>query len=159
MLDGDLRLRPLRLPADLEVALPWYADPEVLQFSEGGAEDPYSAATVRQMYDVLASKGEVFIIEVHTPDRWKPIGDVTLGKTGIPITIGDPDCRSRGLGTRALSLLISRARVLGWDKLVTNGILLSNKRSVRMFERAGFVRDHFVRDDSGTETVTMSKVL
>ena len=159
MQDGDLRLRPLRLPADLEVALPWYADPEVLQFSEGGADEPYSVATVRQTYEVLASKGEVFIIEADAGNGWRPIGDVTLGEDGIPITIGDPPYRSRGFGTRTLALLVARARALGWDKLVTNPILLSNERSLRMFERAGFVRDEFVRDESGDGAVTMRKAL
>ncbi len=155
--DGDLRLRPLRLPKDIEVALPWYADPEVLRLSEG-VDEPYSAETVAQMFDVLSAKGEVFIIEVDTPIGWRPVGDVTLSETGIPITIGDPEYRSRGFGTRTLALLIDRARALRWDKLVTNPIELSNERSVRMFESAGFVRRRSAQGQvSGGEAVVMEK--
>ena len=38
--DGDLRLRPLRLPEDVDLALPWYQDPEVMSLSEGRRDHP-----------------------------------------------------------------------------------------------------------------------
>lgn len=57
-------------------------------------------------------------------------------------------------------MLVERARSLGWSKLVTNGILLSNERALRMFESAGFVRAGPVEhDEKGNETVRMEKVL
>ncbi len=159
MQDGDLRLRPLRLPDDIEAALRWYADPEVLRLSEGDATEPYSATTIEQMYEALAAEAEVFVIEVQTRAGWRPIGDATLGKRGMPIVIGEAECRSRGLGTRTLALLVERARVLGWDELVTNEISLSNERSLRMFERAGFVRLELVRDEGGEPALSMRKRL
>jgi len=158
--DADLRLRPLRLHLDTDIALPWYADPEVLRFSESGAEERYSRATVQQMFEVLATKGEVFIIEIDMGNAWRPIGDVTLSKDGIPIAIGDPQYRSRGFGTRTLALLIQRASALGWDKLVTNPIELSNERSVRLFASAGFMRAKSARGHAnGGQAVVMEKAL
>jgi len=153
--EGDLRLRPLRLPEDVELALAWYADPEVLRFSEGGAAEPYSAHAVRQMYEVLAASGELFVIEVETPKGWRAIGDATLGTRGIPIAIGDRDYRSHGYGARVLALLVERARSLGWSELVTNGISVANERSLRMFARAGFLPAQRIVDEQGEETVTM----
>ncbi len=34
LIDKDLRLRPIRLPDDIIIALPWYQDEEVLYYSE-----------------------------------------------------------------------------------------------------------------------------
>ncbi len=161
MRNGDVRLRPLTLPDDVTVALPWYQDPEVLRFSEGDAREPYSANTVRAMYECLAATGEVYIIEVEvTPGEWTAIGDATLSRTGLPIAIGDAAYRSRGYGTRVLSLLVERARFLGWERLVTNGIAPSNLRSIHLFERAGFARIAQRAGDGHPEnTVRLAKTL
>ena len=139
--DGDLRLRPLHLPRDVEAALSWYADSE---------------AKVRRMFEVLAAQGEVFLIEVEEAGgRWRPIGDVTLGDDSIPITIGESRDRARGFGGRTLALLIGRARALGWKKLVTRPIELENTRSLRMFERAGFVRESSPGRDAKAVMMTL----
>lgn len=74
---GEVRLRPIVLPDDIDMAIDWYYDPEVLYYSEGGAE-PYDADGVQRMYKYLLNKGEVFIIEVDTPHGWLCIGDISL---------------------------------------------------------------------------------
>jgi RimJ/RimL family protein N-acetyltransferase len=136
--DGAIRLRRVAADEYEQVALPWYQDPEVLQFSEGG-EPPYDRARVRRMYDALSSQGELYLIELREPGGWRPIGDAALLPDDVPIVIGRPDDRSRGVGGAVLRLLLRRARALGWTELHVGAIDPANIRSRRMFERAGFV--------------------
>lgn len=55
--DNELRLRPIRLPEDLDIALPWYQDREVLYYSEGEGTSPYDINIVERMYDYLSKIG------------------------------------------------------------------------------------------------------
>ena len=134
----DLRLRRVAAEEYEQVALPWYQDPEVLRFSEGG-EPPYDRARVRRMYDALSTKGELYLIELREPGGWRAVGDAALLPDDVPIVIGRPEDRSRGLGGEVLQLLLRRARALGWTELHVGAIDPANIRSRRMFERAGFV--------------------
>jgi RimJ/RimL family protein N-acetyltransferase len=157
--DGDLRLRPAVLPDDVALGVPWYHDPEVLYFSEGEGVEPYDHASVERMYRYLAGKGELYIIEVMTPAGWLPVGDATLTPETLPIALGHPAYRSRGLGRRVLSLLIRRARDLGWAALRTKGIYGYNERSRRLYEGAGFRVMQVLVDDEGRETYSHELVL
>lgn len=139
--DGELRLRPARLPDDIELALPWYSDPEVMRYSEGDAEVTYDAEMISKMYRYLSEQGELYIIELRTGGDWRPIGDVTLAPETIPIVIGVAEYRSRGYGQRALGLLVDRARALGWRELRVKRVYTFNQRSRRLFESQGFVQD------------------
>jgi RimJ/RimL family protein N-acetyltransferase len=133
-----LRLRRVAAEEYEQVALPWYQDPEVLRFSEGG-EPPYDRARVRRMYDALSTQGELYLVELREPGGWRAIGDAALLPDDVPIVIGRPEHRSRGLGGEVLQLLVCRARALGWTELHVGAIDPANIRSRRMFERAGFV--------------------
>ncbi len=136
--DGDLRLRPVKLPADISIAVPWYQDPEVLYYSEGKDVSPYNYKIVEKMYKTLSSEGELYIIEIFTNGEWLPIGDVTLSKDDLPIVIGVKNYRSKGIGKRVLCLIIKRAKELGWKKLKVKKVLGYNKRSKHLFESVGF---------------------
>ena len=138
--EGDLRLRPIQLPRDIDLGLPWYQDPEVLWMSEGTRE-PYDRSRVQKMYEYLGGKGEGFIIEKLEKGSWIPIGDAFLCHDCIPIVIGRSQYRSKGLGKRILGLLISRARKLGWAELNVNEVYPHNERARRLFLNAGFIRD------------------
>lgn len=98
-------------------ALTWYRDPEVLRFSEGGSE-PYEVEQIRAMFDALSRKGELYLIE-HAS---QPIGDAALLPDDVPIVIGRPEDRSRGIGTEVPY------------------IHPQNVRSQRLYARAGFAR-------------------
>jgi RimJ/RimL family protein N-acetyltransferase len=147
--DGGLRLRPAVLPEDVALGLPWYADPEVLRLSEGEDTPPYDADMVERMYRYLARHRELYVIEVREPDGWRAIGDGALCPDSIPIVIGEAAYRSHGLGTRVLSLLVRRARDLGWPKLTVKGIYTHNQRARRLFERAGFSMLGAMTDQDG----------
>jgi L-amino acid N-acyltransferase YncA len=111
----------------------------VLRFSEGEGTPPYDAAMVERMFREMATRCDVFIIEVDQGGTWHAIGDAALCQTaGTPITIGDAAFRSRGLGRRVLALLIARARALGWPRMIVSGIFTDNVRARRLYEGAGF---------------------
>jgi RimJ/RimL family protein N-acetyltransferase len=132
-----VRLRRAELEEYEQVALPWYQDHEVLQLSEGG-ETPYDHVRIRRMFEVLSSKGELYLIEVQDTGGWRVVGDAALIPDDVPIVIGRREDRARGIGTEVLQLLVLRARALGWTE-VRAGIVPANQRSRRLFERAGFV--------------------
>ena len=151
----ELRLRPV---ADTDeyaaLATPWYGDPEVLDLSEGGAA-PYEEARVRRMFESTRKKGEVYLIEIRRDDGWLAIGDASLLSDATPIVIGDERHRSQGIGSRALRLLVQRARELGRETVWVSGIVARNQRSLRMYRRAGFVECGRERDERGEESVKM----
>lgn len=136
---NGVRLRRAEIEEYEQVALPWYQDPEVLQLSEGG-EAPYDRAQIRRMFEVLSGKGELYLIEVQEAAGWRVVGDAALIPEDVPIVIGRPEDRSRGIGTEVLQLLLLRARALGWTEARATGIVPANHRSRRLFERAGFVK-------------------
>jgi RimJ/RimL family protein N-acetyltransferase len=133
-----VRLRRAELEEYEQVALPWYQDPEVLQLSEGG-EAPYDRVQIRRMFEVLSGKGELYLIEVLEAAGWRAVGDAALIPEDVPIVIGSPQDRSRGIGTEVLQLLLLRARALGWTEIRATGIVPANYRSRQLLERAGFV--------------------
>lgn len=152
---GDgVRLRRAKQEEYERLALPWYQDPEVLQLSEGG-EAPYSGLQIRRMFEALSSKGELYLIEVQEPSGWRVVGDAALIPEDMPIVIGRPEDRARGIGTAVLQLLLQRARSLGWTEARATGIVPANHRSLRLFERAGFV---VVPAASGTDDQTIAMV-
>lgn len=155
---GDVRLRPIVLPDDVDLAVHWYQDPEVLHYSEGGAE-PYDADQVYNMYEYLLNKGEVFIIEVKSHNGWIGVGDISLCSDSLPIVIGNQEYRSKGIGGKVLDLMIEYAKSQGRDKLRVNSIYTYNERSRRLFESRGFAALKTYVDDEGHECLSMELVL
>jgi RimJ/RimL family protein N-acetyltransferase len=147
--DGELRLRPARLPDDIPLAEPWYSDPEVMRLSEGDENASYDAAMIGKMYEYLAQKGELYIIERFSGEQWVAIGDVTLAPDTMPIVIGLAEFRSRGYGKRIIRLLVERAKTLGWPELRIKSVKTYNPRSKRLFESLGFEQDGDVFIDEG----------
>ncbi|MDA8199893.1 MAG: GNAT family N-acetyltransferase [Thermaerobacter sp.] len=140
--DGDLRLRPVSLPGDIEVAWSWYQDKQTLALSQRPGTEPLSRDRVARMYQYQVEHGDFYIIEVRDQrdgGLWRPIGDVMLAPDTLPIVIGDPSARRQGIGRRVLALLIARARQLGWPTLQAKEIWLYNVGSRRLFQSAGFV--------------------
>ncbi|WP_079708757.1 GNAT family N-acetyltransferase [Paraliobacillus ryukyuensis] len=144
-----LRLRAIQLPEDLDVALPWYQDQEVLYYSEGEGTKPYDWSTIERMYSYLLTVGDVYMIEIHQAPHWHPIGDVTLSKEMLPIIIGEKAYRGIGVGRLVIAHLIKYARELGWNELKVKKIYIYNTPSIRLFTSLGFqnIADNF--DEKG----------
>lgn len=138
-INNDLRLRtPDR--CEWDKALPWYQNPEVLYYSEGISDGSvYGIDIIHRMYSCLNNMGELYFIEVRTPEGWKAIGDVTLSEENLPIVIGDGGYWGKGIGSRIISILLERAKAIGIKKIKVPSIYHYNKRSENLFKASGFI--------------------
>ncbi|WP_413574562.1 GNAT family N-acetyltransferase [Bdellovibrio sp. HCB290] len=138
--DIEIRLRKF-VESDIALAEIWYTDPVVLAgVISPEQKDPLSEDYLRAMYNDLGSRGELSVIEVNANGEWLPIGEVTLASNTLPIVIGDPRYRGRGVGKKVIQLLLSQAREKGWDKVTLKGIYKDNISSQRAFESCGFIK-------------------
>lgn len=98
--------------------------------------------------------GEVAQMIICLAENDKPIGCVYIrdidnknkkGEYGI--FIGEDDARGHGVGTKAAGLMLK----YGFEELGLHRIYLraleGNDRAVRSYEKAGFVREGFLKDD------------
>ena len=129
-----LRLR--KFDDCFDFAFDWYQDEETVYLVDG-VRRPYSRETLGNMYRYLDKHGELYFIEV-LEEGWKPIGDVTFWQEDMPIVIGDPAYRGKGIGKKVIAALIRRGRELGYDRLTVNEIYEYNRSSRKCFENAGF---------------------
>ena len=135
-IDQALRLR--RYDGTADFALAWYQDPELVYLVDG-VKKPYSRETLYNMYTYLDQHGELYFIEVREGETFVPIGDVTFSQADLPIVIGVPEYRGRGLGRQVIRCLMDRGRQLGYDTLGVREIYDWNTGSVRCFTCCGFV--------------------
>ena len=104
-----------------------------------GKRNPYTPERLNGMYRYLNNAGELYFIEVCENGTYKPVGDVTFWQEDMPIVIGDPAYRGKGIGRKVISALIERGKELGYDHLAVEEIYDWNIGSRRCFESAGFV--------------------
>ena len=121
-----------------DFALAWYQDEELVYLVDG-VRRAYDAETLCRMYTYLNNHGELYWIEVEENGAWRPIGDVTFWQEDMPIVIGEPACRGKGIGRKVVSALIQRGRDLGYDRLYVDQIYHYNAASRKCFQAAGFV--------------------
>ncbi|MEV7780782.1 GNAT family N-acetyltransferase [Kitasatospora sp. NPDC088351] len=147
---GEFRLRPVRLPADLDLLAGWMNDPEVAAFWE---LDGPPAATERHLRAQLDGDGrsvpclglldgapmsywEIYRADLDPLARHYP---ARPHDTGVHLLLGPADRRGRGLGATLLAALADRIlRERPRCERVVAEPDVRNRRSVRAFERAGF---------------------
>ena len=134
-IDDTLRLR--KYDGVHDFALEWYKDEETVYLVDG-KRDPYTMPRLKGMYEYLNDAGELYFIEALVNDTYKTIGDVTFWQEDMPIVIGDPNCRGKGIGRRVILALIQRGKILGYDHLEVGEIYDWNEGSRRCFESVGF---------------------
>lgn len=132
---NDLRLR--RYDGIHGFALAWYRDEETVWLVDGN-RNPYTPERLDGMYRYLNDTGELYFIEVLENGTYKPIGDVTFSREDMPIVIGDPAYRRKGIGSRVIAALIERGKELGYSHLTVGEIYGWNEGSRRCFEHSGF---------------------
>ena len=120
-----------------DFALDWYQDPQTVYLVDG-VRTPYTQDRLLAMYRFLDRAGELYFIEIRENGAWLPIGDVTFWQQDLPIAIGIPAYRGRGIGRAVLATLLSRGRSLGYTELFVNEIYHWNTASRRCFESLGF---------------------
>lgn len=129
-----LRLR--KFDDEFDFAFGWYQDEELVYLVDG-VRRPYSRETLSNMYHYLDKHGELYFVEVWE-EGWKPVGDVCFWKEDMPIVIGDPAYRGKGIGSQVIAALVGRGRELSYDRLVVNEIYEYNTASRKCFENTGF---------------------
>lgn len=134
--DGELRLR--KFDGKYDFAFDWYQDVETVHLVDG-VDEPYDRAKLDRMYRYLNEHGELYFIEMKDGEGYRPIGDVTLWQTDLPIVVGEKGLRGKGVGRRVVGALIRRARELGWKELLVDEIYHDNIGSQRLFQGLGFV--------------------
>lgn len=135
-IDESLRLR--KYTDECPFALKWYQDEATLRLVDGKTT-PYTMEHVYQMYHYLQARGEVYFIEYRQPGQeFEPVGDVTFWRDDMPIVIGEPGLRGKGIGRKVVLALVDRARSLGFSSLEVAEIYDYNVGSRKMFEACGF---------------------
>ena len=135
-IDNTLRLR--KYDGVHDFAEEWYLDEETVYLVDG-KRDPYTIERLGRMYRYLNNAGELYFIEVFENGTYKPIGDVTFWQEDMPIVIGNPAYRGKGIGRKVISALIEHGKSLGYDHLAVGEIYDWNEGSRRCFESVGFV--------------------
>ena len=134
-IEDDLRLR--RYDGTAYFALPWYQDVELV-FLVDGVRKAYGREYMYDMYTYLDAHGELYFIEALENGAWTPIGDVAFSREDMPIVIGEPAYRGRGVGRKVVRALMDRGRVLGYETLGVREIYDFNAASIRCFMACGF---------------------
>lgn len=132
---NNLRLR--KYDGSHEFALTWYLDPELVYLVDG-VRKAYTLQKLKQMYEYLNSHGELYFIEILEESGYRPVGDVTFRREDMPIVIGDPAYRGKGIGKKVVAALTERGRELGYHCLYISEIYSYNIVSRKCFESVGF---------------------
>ena len=133
--DETIRLR--KYDGIHDFALEWYQNPELVWLVDG-VRTPYDAEKLGRMYRYLNEHGELYWIEVLENGKYRPVGDVTFWQEDMPIVIGEPACRGKGIGRSVVQALAQRARALGYTEIYVDQIYHENTPSRHCFESAGF---------------------
>lgn len=135
-IDETLRLR--KYDGVHDFAFDWYQDPDTVLMVDG-VKSTYSRERLDKMYAYLNNIGELYFIEVAENGVFSPIGDVTFWQDDIPIVIGPPAYRGKGIGRRVVIALIARARSLGFTECHVGEIYHWNSPSRSLFTSMGFI--------------------
>lgn len=135
-IEPGLRLRAF--DGKYDFAFDWYQDPEIVYLVDG-VRRPYSRETLTAMYAYLHKHGELYFIEIQKNGQFVPVGDVTFWADDMPIVLGDPEYRGKGIGKKVVSALIARAKSLGFAQLRVGEIYDWNIASQKCFTSMGFV--------------------
>lgn len=134
-IDNTLRLR--KYDGVFVFALEWYQDEDMVYMVDG-VRSAYDMDRLARMYVYLNKAGELYFIEILENESYKPIGDVTFWQDDMPIVIGDPNFRGKGIGRKVISALVQRGRSLGFDYVSVGEIYNWNEPSRRCCESVGF---------------------
>ncbi|MDH6710740.1 RimJ/RimL family protein N-acetyltransferase [Kitasatospora sp. MAA19] len=150
---GEFRLRPVRLPADLDLLAGWMNDPEIAAFWELAGPPDVTERHLRAQLDgdgrsvpclglldgAPMSYWEVYRADLDPLARHYP---ARPHDTGVHLLLGPAESRGRGLGAVLLAALAER---ILWRRPCCERVVaepdVRNRRSVRAFERAGFRSD------------------
>lgn len=165
-----LRLRPAT-PADLAYLVGLAAEPDVAPFLAAVSpwDEDETRAAIEAQAAAPADQGRL-VVEQHGADGWRPVGALAFSVQNRRSRIAqlhgvmvDPAARGRGLAERATRMLAEHlVRELDYHRVQLE-VYGYNERALRLFERAGFVREGtkrkaYWRDGSWHDGVTFGLV-
>ena len=151
MEDGRIYLR-LMTKEDTENIIRWRNCEQVR--SQFIYQKLFTKESHEKWIETMVETGKVVqMIIVRTEDD-KPIGSVYVRdidmehkKAEYGIFIGETDCLGMGYGTEAAELMTEYAfEYLGLHKLMLR-VYAENERAIKSYEKAGFVKEAYLKDD------------
>ncbi len=151
MLRGrHVALAPLR-DADSPVLFAWINERE--EVLRNAPYHPVHEADHRSWFDAVRQRADTVIFGIRTLDGDRLVGSCQLsgidrrhGTAELQIRLGEVSARGRGWGTEAVGLLVRHAFAdLGLHRVVLH-VLAGNAAAIRVYEKAGFVREGVLRE-------------
>lgn len=117
-------------------------------------QEPFTRQSHENWVRTMVETGRVVQLMICETKDFRPVGSVYLRdidhthrKAEYGIFIGESGARGRGLGTAAARLMIEYA----FEELELHRVFLrvyaDNLQAIRSYEKAGFVREAYLRDD------------
>ena len=140
--ERDLLIRPMRdCGSDYALMAKWLSDDRVLQFYEG-RDRPFSIEQIRTEFSpaVLAREQVTpcLLIFNGNPIGYLQFYPVTQGVYGMDQFLGEVELWNRGLGTRAVLLMLRYLFRVEGARKATLDPHADNPRAIRCYEKCGF---------------------
>jgi RimJ/RimL family protein N-acetyltransferase len=144
-------LTPLR-PGDSDAMFRWINDRDLVQ--QNAPFEPVDRASHDEWFERIQRTDDVEIFAIRLTEGDRLIGTCQLneidrdgGSCRLQIRIGEAEGQDRGYGTEAVRLLLAHAfDQLGLDR-VRLDVFETNRRAIRVYEKAGFRREGVRRRD------------
>ncbi|MGW3660284.1 GNAT family N-acetyltransferase [Streptomyces sp. NPDC005151] len=151
--DAAVELRP-HTSASLEPLLRWKNDVEIQRLSDDGTRTYTREQVAATLERWMCPSDDIVHLAIGLAGRAEPIGFLHLAlierahrRCRLGIVIGEKDLWGRGYGHLAVVQAVDHAfDVLDLDR-ITVEVFADNTRSVRLFERVGFVREGVMREN------------
>jgi len=142
---GKISLRKIK-PADKKYFAIWWRDKELLKLTSGILRRISDEEVDRYFQNILSSKYDHhFIITLNK----KAIGHISLAKRRdewfeTQIVIGEKKYWGRGYGSKAIKLLIKKAKQLKISRIYLE-VRPTNKRAINAYENCSFQRIKIIK--------------
>jgi len=146
---GDVTLEPVKVTEEeIEKLIKWYSDPEVsipygtfkFQLNECRAKKTLEAMIKNHGYKIMKYDEFIGIVEIKYSDE--------INRTAnIEILIGESQYFNKGIGTKAIEMMLENI----YNNTDMNNILVGifdfNKRSINLFKKVGF-EEIYIRESA-----------
>lgn len=133
-------------PLDINYFAKWWRDKELLKLTSGILKRISDQEVKKYFTNILKSEKDYHFIIVL--DK-KVIGHISLAKRRnwwyeTQVVIGEKQYWGKGLGSKAINLLIKKSKTLGVSKIYLE-VRPTNTRAIRAYQRCGFQEVKIVR--------------
>lgn len=149
--DGRIYLR-LMTREDTDNIIKWRNSDEVR--SRFIYQKLFTKESHEKWIETMIETGKVVQMIIVRSEDERPIGSVYVRdidmehkKAEYGIFIGETDCMGKGYGTEAAELMVQYAfEYLGLHKIMLR-VFAENERAIKSYEKAGFVKEAYLKDD------------